>query len=281
MKKLLTLFFLCLSFNLFARQTIPFTLAGSGHIIIKATVEGVEGNFIFDTGAGLNLLFDKFAKKLPPRQSYNFFTGHRATGEPLNIPIYHSDKLKIGNAEFKNQVYTTFALDIPGIDGLISLQAFQHTALTIDYDKKEISIGQLSAADKKKYIDIAVADYAGRSLDIFTDVKVNDSITVQVMLDAGAGQKSFWLSDRFMNTLGLEKTAFKVIDKKSEFDSTKVTKIYNGTIVRIATENGLSKVEHPPVFFVEGLIYEGKTSIEWLGRKIAISIPDKKIYIIR
>ncbi|SDG92963.1 retropepsin-like aspartic protease [Chitinophaga filiformis] len=281
MKKLLTLFFLFTSFHLYAQHSIPFTLLGSGHILIKAKVDGVEGNFIFDTGAGLNLLFDKFAKKLKSRESYHFFTGHRATGEPLDIPIFHSDDLQIGEVALKNQIYSTFDLDIPGIDGLISLLPFQHTPVTIDYDKKEITIGQLSAADKKKYIDIAVADYAGNSIDIFTNVKVNDKITLQVSLDAGAGQKSFWLSDRFMKTLGLDKSAFKMIEKKSEFDSTKVNRIYTGNISGIATENNLAGVENPPVFFVEGLIYEGKTSIEWLGRKIAISLPDKRIYIIK
>lgn len=281
MKKLFLLFFLFASFHLYAQHSIPFTLTGSGHILIKAKVDGIEGNFIFDTGAGLNLLFDKFAKKLKPRESYHFFTGHRATGEPIDIPIFHSDNLKIGDVEFKNQIYSTFDLDISGIDGLISLQSFQQTPVTIDYDKKEITIGQLAAADKKKYIDIAISDYAGNSIDIFTNVKVNDKITLQVSLDAGAGQKSFWLSDRFMKTLELDKSAFKVIEKKSEFDSTKVNRIYTGSISRIATENNLAGVENPPVFFVEGLIYEGKTSIEWLGRKIAISLPDKRIYIIK
>ena len=45
-------------------QKIPFQLLPSGHIIVTAKVEGKEGNFIFDTGGGINLFFNDFAKDL-------------------------------------------------------------------------------------------------------------------------------------------------------------------------------------------------------------------------
>ncbi|WP_298328655.1 aspartyl protease family protein [uncultured Dokdonia sp.] len=43
---------------------IPFTQTAGGHIIITATINGINGNFIFDTGAGMNLLTKKFADKI-------------------------------------------------------------------------------------------------------------------------------------------------------------------------------------------------------------------------
>ncbi|MGV0828078.1 hypothetical protein ACTS9D_01320 [Empedobacter brevis] len=33
-------------------------LLPSGHIITKATIDGKEGNFIFDIGRGINLFFE-------------------------------------------------------------------------------------------------------------------------------------------------------------------------------------------------------------------------------
>lgn len=39
-------------------------------------------------------------------------------------------------------------------------------------------------------------------------------------------------------------------------------------------------LNQPKVTFVDGLIYEGKTSINWLGRKIGISLKQQKIYIL-
>lgn len=49
MKKILHLFPIVLSTFLSAQKT-PIKILPSGHIIAKATIEGKEGNFIFDTG---------------------------------------------------------------------------------------------------------------------------------------------------------------------------------------------------------------------------------------
>lgn len=281
MKKIALILSIFLSFIVQAQNIVPFTIGEYGHIMIKVKVDNVEGNFIFDTGAGLNLYFNKFAKKLAEKKSYNFYVGHRATGEPIECPLYHSESLMIGKTDFKNQAYTIFDVDFPNIDGLISLQMFQNIPVTIDYEKSELVFGDLKKEDKKRYIDIQIADYAGKAIDIFTNVKLNDNITIQVLLDSGAGRNSFNLSSRLLEALALDKANFKITEVKSEFNNSKSNKIYSGSINRISLENNLAEVKNPKVNFFDGFIYEGKTSIEWLGKKIAISIADKKIYIIK
>ncbi|MDP2335088.1 MAG: aspartyl protease family protein [Bacteroidota bacterium] len=281
MKKIILLTLTILvGLNSRAQDVIPFSLTDSGHIVIEAKVDSIAGTFIFDTGAGLNMFFGDFPNKLGQGETNNFFVGHRATGEAMKVPIYHSNVLSIGNREFKNQIYSTFDINIGKIDGIISLQAFENLPVIIDYEKKELSFRELKDTEKKKYIDIQIADYAGKSLDIFTYIKVNNKVTIQVLLDSGAGANSFWIDESFSKSLSIDLSTFDKTERKSEFDANKIFKIYNGLISSISTENNLSKVEKPRVIFVEGLIYEGKTSIEWLGKKIAISIPDKKIYII-
>jgi hypothetical protein len=281
MKKLLLILSLFLSFILNAQNSIPFTLNEYGHIMIKVKVDNVEGNFIFDTGAGLNVYFEKFAKKLSKKESYNFFVGHRATGEAIDCPLYHSESLVIGKNNFKKQTYSTFDVDFPNIDGLISLQTFQNLPVTIDYEKSELVFGDIKDADKKKFIDIQIADDAGKAIDIFTNVKVNNKISIQVSLDSGSGKGAYSLSSRFLDVLGLSKADFKVVEAKSDFNNEKSNKVYNGSVAEISTVNGLAKVQNPKARFVDGLIYEGITGIDWIGKKITISIPDKKIYIIK
>lgn len=263
-----------------AQEKVPFTLLNSGHILIKSSFEGVEGDFIFDTGAGVNLLFDRFAKKLPPQKTHNFIVGHRATGEELKIHLYKSKNLNIGGLTFKDQLYSTFDLDVAGLDGLISLQPFMESTVTIDYEKKELIIGELKEDQKRKFIDIELSDLGGRALDIFTYVKLNDSVTIQVMLDAGAGSNSFWIHSDFIDVLNIDKAKLSVTERKSEFIPEKFNKFYTGTLQQFADVKGLTKTLNPKVQFVEGLIYEGKTGIDWLGKKLAISIKEKKIYIL-
>ena len=74
---------------------IPFTQTPNGHIIIPATINGVEGKFIFDTGAGINLLTKKFADNITDlEKTKHFYTGHRATGEEIKSDLWNSKKLK-------------------------------------------------------------------------------------------------------------------------------------------------------------------------------------------
>ena len=44
-------------------QRLPLQILPSGHIIVSAEIEGKKGNFIFDTGGGINL----FLTNLPER----------------------------------------------------------------------------------------------------------------------------------------------------------------------------------------------------------------------
>lgn len=271
------LLFLLISLKSYA-QAIPFQLTSAGHILVKATVEGQEGNFIFDTGGGINLFFTDFAKNLKDKQSYNFFTAFRATGERIDAPLFYSENLDFGNKKFNKTPYSTFDMKLPGINGLISLQMFQETDIIIDYKNKVIILENIDSIKNKKSFDIQLSTFADNALDIFTYVLLDNKYRIKVLLDSGAGNNSFWLSDKFVDLLGVDTNKFDVTEKKSEFNEKVTTKIYKGSIQSISNE--FSKVEQPYVNFVEGLIYEGKTSINWLGSKIGISLKNKKMYIL-
>lgn len=254
---------------------MPFTTNTSGHIIIKAKINNVEGNFILDTGAGLNAIFTKFSQKLKNEKTGNFFVGHRATGEELNLDLYNATGFEMNNKKFKDQQYAIVDLDFGDIDGIISLQPFINTPLTIDYLNKKIVFDK--ATKNEKNIDIQIADYAGRALDIFTYIKLNNTLKIQTLLDSGAGKKSFWFSSKLMEPLALNKANFKAVPVKSDFK--KENNYYIGKLSELNTVNNLRKMEGLDVAFVDGLIYEGKTSIDWLGNVLTIDIAKKKIFI--
>ena len=277
MKNAIILILLLISLKTFS-QTIPFQLTADGHILVKATVEGKEGNFIFDTGGGINLFFTDFTENLQTKSSYNFFTAFRATGERIHAPLFYSKNLYFGNKLFHNIPYSTFDMKVPGISGLISLQMFQETDIIIDYKNKVIILTNIDSVENKKSFDIQLSSFADNALDIFTYVLLDNKYKIKVLLDSGAGNDSFWLSDKFIDLLAIDTNKFNVVEKKSEFNDKAVTKIYKGSILSISNE--FSKVDKPYVNFVEGLIYEGKTSINWLGEKIGISLKNKKIYVL-
>ena len=265
--------FLFLSSKINAQM--PFTINPSGHIIIKAKINNVEGSFILDTGAGLNAIFTKFSQKLRNEKTGNFFVGHRATGEELSLDLYNATGFEMNNRKFKDQQYAIVDIDFGDIDGIISLQPFINTPVTIDYINNEILFDK--ATKNEKSVDIQIGDYAGRALDIFTYIKLNNTLKIQALLDSGAGKRSFWFSSKLMEPLALNKTDFKAVPVKSDFK--KENNYYIGKLSQLNTVNGLHKMEGLDVAFVDGLIYEGKTSIDWLGKVLTIDIAKKKIFI--
>lgn len=254
---------------------IPFEISKNGHIIIKAKINGVEGKFIFDTGAGLNVLFSDFSKKISHDSTHHFFVGHRATGEELSVNLYNATSFEMNNTVFAGQKYAILDMNVGDIDGLISLQPFRNKLVTIDYNQKMIFFPKKVKSPNS--IDIQIADYAENALDIFTNVILNDGLEVQVMLDSGSGQKSFWFNSRYLEDLGLDKANFTVKPIKGDFN--KENNFYLGKMQSIALPENLSSVTDFNVAFVDGLIYEGKTGIDWLGNVLTIDLAKKKIFI--
>ncbi|AZA93463.1 Predicted aspartyl protease [Chryseobacterium nakagawai] len=274
-KSILTTSVFLYSVTAFAQKS-PLNILPSGHLVVQAEVEGKKGNFIFDTGGGVNLFLNNFSKDLNQKESYNFLTAFRATGEQLTVPMFKSKEIIFNGKKFKDTWYATHNMEIKGIDGLISLPMLYDTEFIIDYTTKEIVFPKEKLTGKK-VVDIQLSTNADQSLDITTYINVNN-IKINVLLDSGAGNDSFWLSERLINTLGINKEGLQLIEKKSEFNPSIINKFYKGNVHSVS--NSFAKVEKPNVLFVEGLIYEGKTSINWLGKKLGFNLKEKKIYIL-
>ena len=277
MKKIATLLSIIVSSQLYCQKTL-IQILPSGHIITKAKIDGKEGNFIFDTGGGINLFFDSFAKDLNQKSTYNFITAYRATGEKIIAPIFENQEVNFAGKKFTHIPYSTFDMKMNGIDGLISLQMFSETDFILDFEKKEIELTDFSTAKNAKSFDIQLTTNTDKTIDISTYILLNNQYKIQVLLDSGAGSNSFWLSDKLISTLGIDQTKLEISERKSEFDEKIITKFYRGTVNTIS--NQFVTLKNPKVVFVEGLIYEGKTSINWFGNRIGISLKNKKMYIL-
>ena len=119
-----------------AQSSIPFEVTPQGHILIKAKINGIEGNFIFDTGAGLTLITKKFASKIKGINKLNSqYTAFRATGEKLATDLFTID-MSVGDIINKNATVTIFDMNIPNVDGLLSLMFFKNNPFTINYKNK-------------------------------------------------------------------------------------------------------------------------------------------------
>ncbi|MCX7548329.1 retropepsin-like aspartic protease [Xanthomarina sp. F1114] len=290
MNRLITIFLflitgLSFSQNKLNKQiSIPFTLTNNGHIIILCEVNGVQGNFVFDTGAGMNLLTKKFADKVVDlEKTSHFTTGHRATGEEIQSDLWNSKTLKIADFTIHKQVFAVYDFEFP-LDGLISLVPFKDKQITIDFENKMLNIESDKSLDdliknKDFEMPILIKNNKDITIDIATYIMIDDKLTLLVNLDSGAGFGVYRFNSRYMTNLKIDPTQLKSEYKNSYFKPKEGNTFYYTLLSKISDENNNAKILDSKVTFIDGLIYEGIMGIDWIGKKITIDIPNKRLIV--
>ena len=263
---------------------IPFTITSDGHIIIPAKVNGIEGNFIFDTGAGMNLLTKDFADKIKDlEKTHHFHTGHRATGEEIQSDLWNSKTLEIGSFKIEKEIFAVYDFKFP-LDGLISLTPFTDKPITIDFESKILSI----ESDKSLVELIAEGDFEmplqisndrGIDIGITTKILLNNKLPLNVKLDSGAGFDVYRFSSRYMEKLGIDSTKIESEYRPSYFKPKEGNNYYFTNLSELSDANNNGFINDFKATFIDGLIYEGIMGIDWIGKVITIDIPEKRLIV--
>ncbi|HQQ97977.1 MAG TPA: retropepsin-like aspartic protease [Cyclobacteriaceae bacterium] len=264
-----------------AQITTPIQISDQGHLLIKATVDNVEGNFILDTGGGLMVITKSFSSKLKGlKKADGGFTGFRATGERMNLDLYSAEQVVIGNHVQRNPTLTIIDSDFGDIAGLISLTTFKDKPFTIDLEHKMLILETTrSLSGKKKnaaIIPLQLEISRDKSLDIFAYIRINDKLTLQCLLDSGAGNDGFSFSAKYLVSLGIDTAntaqvtkAFKV----SEFNPMVKTTTFKTKVNSLFFPGAPDiKKENFKAFFHEGMIYDGVVSINWIGKQLTFDL---------
>jgi hypothetical protein len=277
----------CQSVN---KDEIPFELLPSGHILVKAKVDNVQGNFIFDTGAGVTVFTKTFFKKLVHTTLEDGgYTAFRATGERADLDLYRVANFELGSLKKTGEEISYIDMDLGGIEGIISLKFFGSRPFTVDFEKKVLrlespaSLAKIKGTAKK--VPIQLEQSREKSLTIFAYFKVNDKLNLQLALDAGAGKDVYRLNMKYLKPLNVDITdtlQVKKIQKKSEFNKEFVSAIYKTHLKNLAAaDQPTIDVKDFPVQFVDGLIYDGIIWINWLGKRITFDLQDKMLLVQR
>lgn len=267
---------------------MPFELLPSGHILLKAKVDGVEGRFIFDTGAGLTAFtktfFDKLKNVVAEQGGY---TGFRATGERIDLNLFKVNDFELGSFKKPEEEISWVDMNLGGIDGIISLKLLETQPFTIDFTKKVLilqSAPELAAAKKgAKRIPVQLEQSRNKALSLFAYFTVNDSLTLQIALDSGAGKDVYRINSKYLKQLNVDVNdtlKVKKIEKKSEINTAHLSSIYLTKLKSISVAgNAPIKTSDFQVQFVDGLIYDGIIWINWLGSKITFDLQDKALFV--
>jgi hypothetical protein len=178
---------------------------------VHVTINGVPGDFLFDTGGGVTLLSNDFASKIECRYwgrntGYNMFgkrgDGPHCDGVQLMAGETVLTPVSVGQINFGDQ--------FPGDkapDGLLSLDAFDGKAITIDQVAGTLTIETpASLAERVAHMTELpmrlVRDCSARCLNAFVAVPTPHGLT-WLILDSGAGGVSLIARD-YAEAFGLD-----------------------------------------------------------------------------
>lgn len=288
--KRLSNFFLLLIFSIpaisNAQTSIPFEVTPQGHISVKAKINGVEGNFIFDTGAGLTLITKTFSNKVGKiNKQDGSYTAFRATGEKLTAELYNAETLTLGSFTERNPELTIFDANLGPYDGLISLMTFKSQPFTIDYTHKKIvfeSEKSIAAIRKTGHqVPLQLEQSRDRALTIFTYFTVNDKLTLQFCIDSGSGSNIYRINSRYIQALGVDTAKAEKIVIPSEFNPQLKTIIYQANIKSIAVKASPAiRASDVKTSFIDGLIYDGILSLNWIGKQITFNLKKQEMIVL-
>ena len=170
---------------------------------VHVTVKGKPGDFLLDSGGGVTLLAEEFAKSIDCKfwgrtTGYNMF-GKRSDGPHCdNVQITAGDvaltPVNVGKIDFGDQ----FAGD-KSPDGLLSLDAFDGKVITLDQTAATLTIETPASLAKRTRAMIELPfrisrECSARCLSVFVGVPTRDGMT-WLILDSAAGGVSLISKD--------------------------------------------------------------------------------------
>lgn len=118
---------------------------GTLMMTMHATVNGHEGNFVFDTGAGVSYVSPDFAQSVDCKP-WGKLTGYTLVGQRLDMQRCDGLMFDVQGQRFGASTSGVFDLmkfmppNVPRIDGSIGLDVFEGHALTLSLAQKKLII---------------------------------------------------------------------------------------------------------------------------------------------
>lgn len=162
-------------------------------VYIEATVNGIPGKFLLDTGGGITLLTPDLARSTGCG-AHGGLTGFRMTGERVAFQKCGSVDVTIGSYRRRlvPGVFDLMALlppDFPRLDGVLALDAFDGETVTLDLSAQQMIVETpVSSARRTRSASLGVMrverELAGAGLRVFVRVPAQTG-DLYLLLDNG------------------------------------------------------------------------------------------------
>lgn len=158
---------------------IPFTRKGN-HIFVTATVNGLTGTYVIDTGIGPFLVTRRPPWGLEPTDIK--VDGFFLLGKYSKPDVYRTDSIKLGNVAINGDFLVVHRADLhdPDIDGIVGLPAFRGYFVEIAYSQNKIRIYRERPRQYEKSVPVEFVDGVYPIIQCYVD-----GLSVPFWIDTG------------------------------------------------------------------------------------------------
>lgn len=177
-------------------------------ITVPVAVNGTESRFVLDSGIGLTLLRRELAEAIGVRSTGASFTGRRMSGQSVTIPLGEVPTMTLAGSTFEHVEVgildmSSFAAELAGIGGFLSLAFFADRPLTVDYGRGVaiVETRETLAARYAEGVPVSVnTQRDGPSVTMFMPLTIPGGRSISVEIDMGSDE--LILDERFAEETG-------------------------------------------------------------------------------
>lgn len=260
---------------------IPFT-ATNGLVFIKATLgDSTQTDLILDTGGGLDVLSPSLVASVGGTPM-GIVTGHRMTGERLDIQVWNVPSLSVGPLSRTEAVVGSWAaLDSFGIDGIVSLDGFRNQPLTIDFSASTVTFESASSLARRraagKVSELQLDDLRGKAVTAFANFLLGDKLG-QCELDTGS--QAMRANTRYLAALGID-TANASVTRRSFQTVTGATESqFVAAVPRVALAAAPDVAAEDVRVTFSDIIYDCVVGTDfWKGRVVTFDVAGRELIV--
>ncbi len=248
---------------------VPFEYL-SHLVVVPVTLNGVETQFVFDSGIGLTLVRSVDGCF----ETGETFTGRRMSGQAVTLPLATAGWLAFGGLEVEGAEVgildmSGFPKELDHIGGFLSLAFFAEHAVTVDYPAQTVELGTRDGAA----LDVTV-ERDGPAVTVFLPLTLPDGTEISVEVDMGSD--ALILDERFA---GLGTGAARVVEGVDEtgHDYTRTFTTLSGPIHPSGAQQ---LAQDAPAVMFQTIIHDGLIGTEYLRRfAVTFDIPRARLIL--
>jgi PDZ domain-containing protein/aspartyl protease len=189
-----------------SKITIPFKLVNN-LIIIPVSVNGVELNFLLDTGVEETILFSLDDKEVPLHDVEKLVLRGLGNQEGVDGLKSKNNLLSIGTLQYHNQeifivideqMNLASSLGVP-INGIIGYHFFKDNLVKINYSRKKLIVYSYNKVNLKKitkgYTPLDITLERNKPYVLSSVTAGSDVVSAKLLLDTG-NSDAIWLFDK-------------------------------------------------------------------------------------